>query len=65
MVVLPRFVQLVKEGDVERAGVAAEAERRFWARYYYDLFEGYTPVPPTPSGRVIGLKVWQMIKYRI
>lgn len=50
--------------NYERAGVVAEEERRTWARYYYNLFEGVTPTPPTP-GKVIGLKVWQMIKYRI
>lgn len=64
-VALPEYLASAWLFNYERAGVAAEAERRFWARYYYDLFEGYTPVPPTPSGRVIGLKVWQMIKYRI
>lgn len=49
--------------NYERAGVAAEEERRRWARYYYDLFEGTTPTPPTP-GRILGLKIWQMIKYK-
>ena len=50
--------------NYERAGVVAEDERRRWARYYYDLFEGITPTPPTPGSEIIGLKVWQMIRYR-
>lgn len=50
--------------NYERAGVAAESERRFWARYYYDLFSGVLP-PFDPGSDVIGLKVWQMIKYHV
>lgn len=50
--------------NYERAGVLAEEERRQWARYYYDLFEGIVPVPPYPGGQIRGLKVWQMIRYK-
>lgn len=50
--------------NYERAGVLAEEDRRRWARYYYDLFEGIVPHPPTPGGEVKGLKVWQMIRYK-
>ena len=50
--------------NYERAGVAAEDERRRWARYYYDILEGVSPFFP-PTTQIIGLKIWQMIKYRI
>ena len=51
--------------NYERAGVAAEQERRYWARYYFDLFNGISPTPPTPGGQIRGLKLWEMIKYRL
>ena len=50
--------------NYERAGVAAEEERRIWARYYYNLLSA-APQPPVPGGQIRGLKIWQMIKYRI
>lgn len=52
--------------NYERAGVEALQNRIYWGNYYYNLLQNI-PVPPpfNPGGEVIGLKPWQMIRYRI
>ena len=51
--------------NYERAGVVAEQERRYWARYYYDLIENIPTLPPIDGGGSIRkMKPWMMIKYR-
>lgn len=61
----PEYLASVFAFNYERAGVVAEGERRYWARYYYDLIENIPTLPPVwGGGETIGLKVWQMIRYR-
>lgn len=51
--------------NYERAGVVAEGERRYWARYYYDLIENVPSLPPIyPGWQIKKMKPWMMIKYR-
>lgn len=51
--------------NYERAGVVAEQERRYWARYYYDFIENVPTLPPVEGGgQIRKMKPWMMIRYR-
>ena len=50
--------------NYERAGVVAEDERRFMARYYYNILEDIPTLPPVDGGGEIrSMKPWMMIRY--
>lgn len=50
--------------NYERAGVEAVEERIYWANYYWNLLQNIEP-PFDPGGEIVGLKIWQMLRYRI
>lgn len=50
--------------NYKRTGIASVDDRKRRARYYYELLKGDNP-PFNPGSDIVGLKVWQMIKYRI
>ena len=52
--------------NYERAGVVAESERRYWARYYYDLIENIPTLPPVDGGgQIKKMKLWMMTRFRV
>lgn len=60
----PEYLALAWLYNYERAGAVAEEQRKYWARYYYDLIENIPTLPPVDGGGGIKkMKPWMMMRY--